>query len=81
MPEKQKITLLADRPLNLLSANRLDPANKNYAKILAAHDEAMSKNIDGYIDPINSLFVLTSSSLKERGFCCENNCRHCPYCE
>ncbi|MFZ9619289.1 MAG: DUF5522 domain-containing protein [Ilumatobacteraceae bacterium] len=30
---------------------------------------------------MNSLFVLTSASLVARGFCCENNCRHCPYCE
>ncbi|MDA3017825.1 MAG: DUF5522 domain-containing protein [Actinomycetota bacterium] len=81
MPEKEKITVLADRPLNLPSANRLDPENRNYAKIIAAHDEAMSKNLDGYIDPVNSLFVLTAPWLKDRGFCCENNCRHCPYCE
>ncbi|MFZ8936267.1 MAG: DUF5522 domain-containing protein, partial [Ilumatobacteraceae bacterium] len=24
---------------------------------------------------------LTSASLVARGFCCENNCRHCPYCD
>jgi hypothetical protein len=25
------------------------------------------------------LFVLTADYLKRRGFCCQNNCRHCPY--
>jgi len=23
--------------------------------------------------------VFTEHYLKERGFCCNNNCRHCPY--
>ena len=81
MPDKKRVTTLSDRPLNVPSTLRLDPANKNYTKIIAAHDEALAKNLDGYIDPINSLFVLTAASLKARGFCCENNCRHCPYCE
>jgi hypothetical protein len=76
-----KKTQIADRPLNVPSTFRLDPANKNYAKIIAAHDEALVKNSDGYIDPVTSLFVLTAAALKTRGFCCENNCRHCPYCE
>ena len=77
----KRITVPSDRPLNVPSTLRLDPANKNYSKIIAAHDEALAKNLDGYIDPFNSLYVLTSASLVARGFCCENNCRHCPYCE
>ena len=27
----------------------------------------------------NNCIVLTESFLKKRGFCCHNNCRHCPY--
>ncbi len=34
---------------------------------------------DYYMDPLSGLFVLTEKFLKERGFCCENSCRHCPY--
>ena len=57
MPEKQKLTVLADRPLDVPSTLRLDPANKNYAKILAAHDEAMSK-------------ILTDTSTRSIRFLC-----------
>ena len=77
----KRITVLADRPLNVPSKSRLDPANKNFEKIIAAHDEALANNLEGYIDPVNSLFVMTAASLKTRGFCCDNNCRHCPYCD
>ena len=77
----KRITVLADRPLNVPSTSRLDPANKNFEKIIAAHDEALANNLDGYIDPVNSLFVMTAASLKTRGFCCDNNFRHCPYCD
>ncbi len=27
----------------------------------------------------NGLFVFTSFYLKERGFCCNNGCKNCPY--
>jgi hypothetical protein len=27
----------------------------------------------------NGLMVLTEKYLLERGFCCKNGCRHCPY--
>ena len=35
---------------------------------------------DYYIDT-SGLLVMTESFLKKRGFCCKNNCRHCPYRE
>ena len=34
---------------------------------------------DYYIDPANGLLVFTAKYLKERGYCCESGCRHCPY--
>lgn len=39
-----------------------------------------NKLIEG-IDYImeNGKFVLTAKFLLERGFCCENGCRNCPY--
>ena len=27
----------------------------------------------------NGLYVFTALYLKKRGYCCENNCRNCPY--
>ena len=47
--------------------------------IKQAHDLAVSAGQDGYIDPETGLFVMTSAYLHERGFCCDNGCRHCPY--
>ena len=35
------------------------------------------ENEDYYFE--NGLMVLTEYFLKKRGYCCENNCRHCPY--
>ena len=35
------------------------------------------ENIDYYME--NGFFVMTEKYLKQRGFCCKNGCRHCPY--
>ncbi len=35
------------------------------------------ENIDYYFD--QGLMVLTAHFLKNRGYCCGNGCRHCPY--
>ena len=43
------------------------------------HQCACENKQDSYIDPETGYHVLTSYFLKERGFCCTNNCRHCPY--
>jgi len=39
--------------------------------------EKFVEGVDYYFE--NGLMVLTSRFLLKRGFCCENNCRHCPY--
>ncbi|MDA3039322.1 MAG: DUF5522 domain-containing protein [Actinomycetota bacterium] len=44
-----------------------------------AHDAAVERGDLGYLDPVSGLFVMTSAALAERGYCCENGCRHCPY--
>lgn len=46
---------------------------------LHAHAVAEARGDLGYIDPHTGLFVMTSRALRERGFCCDNGCRHCPY--
>ncbi len=36
------------------------------------------EHIDYYMDP-KGYRVMTEKFLKERGYCCGNGCRHCPY--
>ena len=43
------------------------------------HDAAVAAGEAGYIDPDTGLFVLTAAYLADRGHCCGNGCRHCPY--
>ena len=47
--------------------------------VVRAHDEAVARGDQGYIDPHTGLFVMTAASLAARGKCCGSGCRHCPY--
>jgi hypothetical protein len=47
--------------------------------VVRAHDDAVARGDDGYIDPDTGLFVMTATYLAEREFCCGSGCRHCPY--
>jgi len=46
---------------------------------MAAHDDAVRAGSKLYIDPDTGYNVFTSLAHKERGKCCGNGCRHCPY--
>ena len=70
---------LAQRPLTQPHPDRLDPAHPRYDQILAAHAAALADDQPGYIDPATGLMVMTAGYLAERGTCCEQGCRHCPY--
>jgi hypothetical protein len=70
---------LAARPLTEPAASRLRPDDPLRAEVLAAHDQALREGAAGYRDPRTGLFVLTAQWLADRGTCCENGCRHCPY--
>ncbi|MDH3492133.1 MAG: DUF5522 domain-containing protein [Acidobacteriota bacterium] len=37
----------------------------------------LEEGVDYYFD--GGLMVLTARFLRERGYCCDNGCRHCPY--
>ncbi|HEV7473455.1 MAG TPA: DUF5522 domain-containing protein [Pyrinomonadaceae bacterium] len=37
----------------------------------------LQEGIDYYLE--DGLFVFTAAFLKNRGYCCESGCRHCPY--
>ncbi|MFI5172008.1 MAG: DUF5522 domain-containing protein [Chitinophagales bacterium] len=41
-------------------------------------EKKLVENIDYYINK-DGLFVFTAKYLLERGYCCGNNCLHCPY--
>ncbi len=38
----------------------------------------LEKDIDYYINE-EGLYVFTEKYLKNRGYCCKNGCKHCPY--
>lgn len=48
-------------------------------KALQIHRAACDAEEAGYIDPESGLFVMTSHYLRDRGYCCGNGCRHCPF--
>ena len=62
-------------------ASRLSPEDVNYAAILAAHEEAVRTGELLYRDPATGLYVLSVLAHRERGSCCEQGCRHCPFIE
>jgi len=43
------------------------------------HDEACAHQRETYIDPHTGYTVLTRFAHEQRGTCCGNACRHCPY--
>jgi hypothetical protein len=73
--------VLADRPLSQPSNDRLALDHPRRADILAAHAKALEADEAGYLDPDTALFVLTARFHAERGHCCLQGCRHCPYVE
>lgn len=38
---------------------------------------ALIEDVDFYFE--GSFMVFTEKFLRERGYCCESGCRHCPY--
>ena len=43
------------------------------------HDEAVAAGRNFYRDPATGYMVLTERAHLERGSCCGNQCRHCPF--
>lgn len=73
------VSELAGRPLGEPHPSRLAHDHPSRREILARHDAAMAAGEAGYIDPDSGLLVLTASYLRDRGYCCDRGCRHCPY--
>lgn len=76
---KARVLPLAARPLTRPAPSRLAPDHPRRVEILTAHAAAMQDARPGYPDPDTGLFVLTAAWLANRGTCCDNGCRHCPY--
>jgi len=55
------------------------PSDSHTHREKAKHspEERKMENEDFYIEDGNLVF--TEKYLKERGYCCESGCRHCPY--
>lgn len=68
------------RPLTQPHPDRLPTEHPMRSEILRRHEEAMAAGHPGYLDPQTGLFVITALTHAERGRCCGNGCRHCPYC-
>jgi hypothetical protein len=45
----------------------------------AAHESAVAAGEPTYTDPDSGYTVFTSVAHIDRGHCCGNACRHCPY--
>lgn len=43
------------------------------------HKDALDNSKRTYTDPDTGYMVFTELSHKDRGYCCGNACRHCPY--
>lgn len=67
------------RPLYEPHPSRLAADHPRRVEILAAHDAALAHDEDGYVDPASGWWVFSAAHLLDRGHCCENGCRHCPY--
>lgn len=48
-------------------------------EILARHARAVASGLSSYLDPATGYSVLTAAYLAERGACCSQGCRHCPW--
>ena len=59
--------------------DRFDPDDPANGPAMDAHRRAVARGRPGYLDPATGLFVMTAAYLRDRGWCCDRGCRHCPY--
>ncbi len=58
---------------------RLSPSRHDFDLIMSLHDAAVAAGRPTYVDPASGFVVLTRRAHLERGSCCANGCRHCPW--
>lgn len=68
-----------DSPITGAEGNKefLACYRKGTAPSSASGETKLSEGSDYYFE--NGLMVLTERFLRDRGYCCSNGCRHCPY--
>lgn len=59
-------------------SNHLNSPRENEEKSTAAHQSAVERKADFYLNQQGQM-VFTSYFHLRRGFCCGSGCRHCPY--
>ncbi len=59
--------------------DRLPLDHPQRAAVLAAHERALASRLSTYRDPVTGYSVFTADYLAERGYCCSQGCRHCPW--
>lgn len=69
-----------ERSLSEPHEGRLALGHPLRSEVLSEHDRALAAGATGYRDPVSGFFVMTAAYLADRGTCCGNGCRHCPYC-
>ena len=52
---------------------------REWEAIRTRHARACASDRPSYTDPVTGYDVFTADFLSNRGYCCGNNCRHCPY--
>jgi len=58
---------------------RYGSTNRFYEQGMAAHRNAIARNLPAYRDPVTGFAVFTAVFLAARGSCCLSGCRHCPF--
>ena len=53
--------------------------NEKQEGFASVHDSACTQNKITYTDPETGYEVFTKVAHEQRGYCCGNGCRHCPY--
>lgn len=74
-----KADALRDNWLDQPKQDRLGSERPDYDACMTAHRSAAAAGSPGYRDPTTGLFVMTATYLRDRGWCCDRGCRHCPY--
>ena len=80
-PHSQDMPQIVAQPLRLSDLPDADlvasmPPERQWRRVHAA---AVARNRNAYIDPATGYQVWTRLYLSNKGPCCGNACRHCPY--
>lgn len=77
----QRLRAQASRPAAAAAASvgEIEEVPASTASCWELHARAVSAAEEGYVDPETGYFVFSEVAHRQRGFCCGNGCRHCPY--